>query len=376
MEQIVKGNNTFALDVYGKLKDNENNLFLSPYSISSALAMTYAGARGNTATQMAEVLHFLLSQKALHPAFANLSAHFQEIQQTGNVTLTIANALWIQEGLELLEDYLNLVKKYYDAGLFQVNFVEASEEVRQEINSWVEEQTHQKIRNILAPGTLNELTRLVLTNAIYFKGNWEMEFNKDQTQQESFWPTPGQEIQTPMMHQQSNFKYGETETVQILQMPYAGKELSLVALLPKTKDGLAELETQLTAERLGDWLPATFLRKVNVSFPKFKLTSQFSLSAALRNLGMTEAFSDKADFSGMESTSSLSISDVIHKAFVDVNEEGTEAAAATGVSIGVTSIREPEPIPEFKADHPFMFLIQEKQTGSILFLGRVMNPAE
>lgn len=375
MKPVVEGNNVFALNLYAKLVQEKSNLFFSPYSISTALAMTYAGARGETETQMADVLHFTLEQEALHPAFAKLSAHFQEIQQAGNVALDIANALWVQQDFTLLDLFLDTVKKYYQAGLFQVNFREAYEEVRIRINAWVEEKTNKKIQDLLAPGVLNELTRLVLTNAIYFKGNWAIEFKKDFTSEESFWVTPDEKVMVPMMHQENTFKYGENEIMQILQMPYKGEELSMVVLLPKDKDGLAQLEVRLAPDQLATWISEASMRNVQVFLPKFTLTSQCNLSGILQMMGMTDAFSGNADFSGIESEKQLSISEVIHKAFVEVNEEGTEAAAATAVVIGITAVAEPQPVPIFKADHPFIFFIRENQTGSLLFMGRIVNPA-
>ncbi|MBD3306097.1 serpin family protein [candidate division KSB3 bacterium] len=375
MAQLVKGNTQFALDLYGVLRQETGNLFFSPYSISTALAMTYAGARSETAQQMAETLHFAEDQKAVHPAFAALAEHFREIQTAGNVALSVANALWIQQDFALRESFLELIEQYYEAGLFQVNFREAYEEVRQRINAWVEKQTQDKIQNLLAPGTLSALTRLVLTNAIYFKGNWAIEFEEKFTKQEPFWMTPQQSVDVPLMYQENLFKYGEDETMQILQMPYVGEELSLVVLLPKERDGLPALEAALTPERLRQSVSSMTLRKVQVFLPKFKLTSQCNLSDVLKALGMDAAFSDEADFSGMDPEKRLNISEVIHKAFVEVNEEGTEAAAATAVVVGVTSVRDPEPVPVFRADHPFLFLIHDAQTGSLLFLGRMANPA-
>lgn len=376
MEQLVTGNNKFALQLYQELRSNEGNLFFSPYSISSALAMTYAGARDTTADQMAETLHFPKAQADAHLAFANLAAHFQDIQASGEVTLTIANALWLQQDFDVLESFLNIVKEQYQAGIFQVNFKAAYQDVRERINTWVAEQTNQKITDLLPPGTLSELTRLVLTNAIYFKGEWSTQFDPEHTQEEIFWTSPEKEVKTPLMHRKGSFQYGENDTVQILQIPYTGDQISMVVFLPKAKDGLAAMEATLSLECLTTWIEETFLREVDVFLPKFTLTSQFSLADTLKALGMREAFTTDADFSGIETTKSLNISDVIHKAFVEINEEGTEAAAATGVIIGVTSVQEkPEPIPIFKADHPFLFLIRDNHTGSLLFIGKMTNPA-
>jgi serpin B len=376
MKSLADGNNTFALDLYAHLSGEEKNLFFSPYSISTALAMTYAGARGKTEQQMAEVLHFTLDQESLHPAFANLADHFREIQKKGDIALSIANALWIQEDFELLKPFLTITKQYYEAKPFQVNFKEAYEDIRIEINKWVEKQTKEKIKDLLPQGVLSELTRLVLTNAIYFKGNWALQFEKELTQDESFWITPDKEIVTPMMHQEASFKYGEADSLQVLEMPYAGEDLSMIVLLPGEKDGLSELERKLNSENITTWTSESSYQEVDVYVPKFTMTSQFTLSAILKAMGMEDAFSGNADFSGIESSKQLNITDVIHKAFVEVNEEGTEAAAATGVVVGLTSVSEPQPVPIFKADHPFVFFIRDNHSESILFLGRVVNPSD
>lgn len=371
---VVKGNNTFALQLYHKLCATDGNLFFSPYSISSALAMTYAGASGETADQMAATLHFPAEQEALHSAFANLASHFHGMQENGKIALHIANALWIQQSVKVLESFLDIVKTQYQAGIFHVNFQTAYEEVRAEINAWVEKQTHQKIKELLPLGSLNALTRLVLTNAIYFKGNWDTPFDPKQTQEETFWLSPEKEILTPMMHRSAMVKYAENDALQLLHLPYTGEEISMIVLLPGAKDGLTDLEAQLTLENLTQWITQSSVREVEVFLPKFTLTSQFRLADTLKTMGMSAAFSENADFSKIEASKSLSISDVIHKAFVEVNEEGTEAAAATAVIVGLTSIAEPQPIPVFKADHPFIFLIRDSQTGSLLFCGRIMNP--
>lgn len=376
MKRLVDGNNTFACDLYAQLRGEEGNLFFSPYSISTALAMTYAGARGETEQQMADVLNFALEQESLHPAFANLIDHLQGIQKQGDIALNVANALWIQEDFELLKPFLKITKKYYGASPFQVNFKEAYEEVRIEINKWAEKKTKDKIKDLLPPGVVSELTRLVLTNAIYFKGNWALQFEKELTQDEPFWITPDKEIMTSMMHQKASFNYGEIDSLQILEMPYAGEDLSMIILLPGEKDGLSELERRLNIENMLTWTSQASYQEVDVYVPKITITSQFTLSATLNAMGMTDAFSGNADFSGMEPSKQLSITDVIHKAFVEVNEEGTEAAAATGVVVELTSVREPQPVPVFKADHPFVFFIRDNYSESILFLGRVANPSE
>ena len=369
---VVEGNTAYALDLYEKLKESEGNLFFSPYSISTALAMTYAGARGNTEKQMAKVLHFTLDQKQLHPAFAHLEAQLNIVQEKGNIDLSVANALWIQKDYVFLKEFLDLTKKSYGAVLNRVDFKGACEAARGKINTWVEEETKNKIKDLIKPGILDSLTRLVLANAIYFKGRWESQFEKSKTKQATFWLSPGNSLKVPMMNQKQKFRYMENDSLQILELPYVGNNLSMIVLLPKKVDGLAQLEAALSVKNLTTWMDLLREREILVFLPKYKMSSQFSLGQTLASMGMSDAFTGKADFSGMTGNKDLYISAVIHKAFVDVNEEGTEAAAATAVAMGFLSM--PVPPPIFRADHPFIFLIRHNPSESILFLGKVVNP--
>jgi serpin B len=370
----VRGNTAFALSLYQKLSSTEGNLFLSPFSISTALAMTFAGAQGNTAREMAAALHFSVEGEELHSAFAGLKRNLLEADGKGGVRLKVANALWPQQGYPFLPEYLALLERYYGTTATPVDYARTSEQARQTINQWVERETERKIKDLIPSGILGPLTRLVLTNGIYFKGDWASQFKKSATHDAPFHGTPGSSIKVPMMTQQHRFRYGERDDLQILELPYAGKELSLVVLLPRRVDGLRELEGALTAEGLADWTGRLRGQEVVVFLPRFKLISQFRVDAALQALGMVDAFSPgKADFAGMDGKPHwLYIGAVLHKAFVDVNEEGTEAAAATGVVVGITSARV-QP-PTFRADRPFLFLIRDNQTGSILFMGRVVDP--
>ncbi len=389
---IVEGNNKFALQSYAKLRAREGNLFFSPYSISTALAMTYAGARGKTEKQMAEVLRFPTVTKLIgepkgglmalpgwhrlrfHSAFGRIIKDLNNRGKKGGYELTVANALWGQKGYGFLKEFPELIKTNYDGRLNEVDFVRAAEAARKTINTWVEKKTRNKIKNLIPKGVLNRLTRLVLTNAIYFKGNWASQFKKDRTKNAPFTLAGGEKVDVPMMNQTADFNYMETEDFQGLELPYVDNELSMIILLPKQVDGLAEFEKTLTLKNLSQWLAKLRKRKVIVSIPKFKMTSQFRLAEVLKSMGMTNAFvPDVADFSGMNSKRDLFIWAVIHKAYVDVNEEGTEAAAATAVVVGITSVM-PGKIPVFRADHPFLFLIRDNDSGSILFIGRVMNP--
>jgi serpin B len=373
---VVDGNNQFAFDLYDELAhDRDGNLLFSPYSISTALAMTYAGARGNTAAEMAEVLHFTLPHQRLHPAFGQIIADLNDAEREG-YELSVANRLWGQRGLNFLPEFLATTRDQYQAPLEQLDFARNTEQARQTINGWVEGQTHDRIKDLIPEGALNRLTRLVLTNAIYFKGDWEHQFDEDLTEPSPFMVTPDEELSVPMMHQTNRFGYAALPECQILEMPYAGEDLSMVAVLPNEMDGLAELEEWLTPETLDDSIDQLQTRDVSVFMPKFEMTSDCKLADLLVSMGMPEAFSDCADFSGMTGRKDLKISNVLHKAFMELNEEGTEAAAATAVIVETTSasVSPLPPIPVFRADHPFAFFLRDNLTGSILFMGRVVEP--
>jgi len=369
---VVSGNNQFAFDLYAGLAGQEQgNLFFSPYSVSTALAMTYAGARGNTEAQMASALHFSLPQDDLHAAFGDVIGDLNGSQREG-YQLNTANRLWGQQGYGFLPEYLDVTQLNYGAELAQVDFIGATEPTRQTINHWVEEQTQQKIKNLIPSGALSPQTRLVLTNAIYFKSDWKYKFDPDRTQLVPFWTTPDEQVNVSMMHQLNNFKHAALPTFQILELLYTSEDLSMIALLPNERDGLAELEASLTAETLSQSADQMVSKKVALSIPKFGMTQKFGLSSVLSSLGMSDAFSPTAaDFSGMNGEGNLHISSVLHKAFINLDEEGTEAAAATVVVVGTTSVG--PPIPQFYADHPFMFFIRDNRTESILFMGRVAD---
>jgi len=376
-QAIVKGNNEFALELYAKLRTQEGNLFFSPYSISTALAMAYAGARGETESQMAKALHFFTTPSTSGGFASEFGAIVKDLNvrgAKGGYELNVANALWGQRGYGFLAEFLEPIKNNYGGELNEVDFINASETARQTINSWVEKQTRNKIKDLIQQGVLDSMTRLVLTNAIYFKGNWARQFEKDKTKESPFTLISGKEVNVPMMNQTAEFNYMEADDFQGLELPYVNDELSMIILLPRKVDGLSGLEKILVMEKFSGWLSELGKREVIVSVPKFKMTSQFSLADVLRSMGMTDAFSVKANFSGMNGKRDLFISAVVHKAYVDVYEEGTEAAAATAVVMKTTSVM-PGQIPVFRADHPFLFLIRDNKTGSILFIGRAMNPS-
>ena len=383
-EMIVKGNTDFAFDLYAQLKDAEGNLFFSPYSISTALAMTYAGARGETEKQIAKTLHFPVVQyfdsDPFQRDYCNLIKQLNAQGQNGDYQLIIANALWAQKDYpfrnipEGFESFLGWVESCYKARVENVDFVNETEKTRKKINKWVEDETNKQIQNLIPEGVLNAMTRLVLTNAVYFKGDWAETFDKAKTKDADFFISADTTVTAPLMYQKETVEYAENDLLQILQLPYQGDDLSMVFLLPKDKHGLADLETELTAEKLTEWQKQLHKEDVFIYLPRFKITSQFSLNDTLAKMGMPDAFDEsKANLSGMTGNKDLFISAVLHKAFVEVNEEGTEAAAATGVMIGLTSVRTTSP-HVFRADHPFIFIIKDNNTGSILFVGRVADP--
>ena len=379
VEALVSANTAFALDLYQRLRRGEGSIFFSPYSISVALAMTYAGARGATAEEMARVLHFDLfgetggSAPRLHSAFGELIRRVNALGEAGNYQLSVANALWGQKGAGFLPGFLDLTRTHYGAGLREVDFASATEAARKTINAWVEEETQDRIEDLIPPGVLDALTQLVLTNAIYFKGTWASQFSREATREEPFTLPDGDRVTVSMMRRTGEYRYAESEALQVLELPYAGDDLSMVVLLPRKVGGLSDLERRLTPENLHGWLAGLRSRRVQVSLPRFTLASGFRLAEALRALGMADAFTPgRADFSGMNGRRDLYISAVLHKAFVEVNEEGTEAAAATAVVMVKSAA--PSPPVVFRADHPFLFLIRERPSGSILFLGRLLNP--
>lgn len=372
--EAVRGSNAFAVNLYAHLCSEPGNLFFSPESISEAFAMTYAGASGETADQMAQVFHFTLPPARLHPAMGALLKQMNAANPA--YELHVADALWAQQGEEYRSSFLHVLKSDYAAELHQVDFKTSPDLVRGNINQWIEKQTGDRIRDMLQPGTVTPMTRLVLTNAIYFKGSWVDQFSPRDTTPGTFHITPAQSVQAPFMSRAGAYYYLDGGTFQAIALPYKGSHLSMVILLPKKGDGLAALEQSFTAAALDGWMQKLqFEDKVDLRLPRFTMTQQFELSKALTAMGMPAAFTDHADFSGMSASSGLKISAAIHKAFVDVNETGTEAAAATATEFMATAARvEPPPIV-FNADHPFLFLIRDMSSGSILFLGRVEDPS-
>jgi serpin B len=339
--------------------------------------MTYTGARSQTATEMAATLHLDKPQGEVPANYAALEQRLAAIGKGGKVKLHTANSLWYQRDYPFRKEFLEIGRKSFSAELAGVDFAKDTEGSRVRINKWVAGKTADKIPELLQTGVLDASTRLVLCNAIYFKGDWAKQFDTKATRPADFFVTPDKTVQVPMMSQKLKVRHAARDELSLVELPYQGGDLSLVVLLPDTKDGLKSLESRLTGANLVAWLGELNQARetdVLVELPKFKLSSQFGLKPALSALGMPTAFRSGADFSGMDGSRDLFISAVVHQAVVEVNEQGTEAAAATAVTISLTSFQEPRPVPVFRADHPFLFLIREKQSGSILFLGRMLNP--
>ena len=379
ISSLTDDNGVFAFNLYKLVSQEEGNLFYSPYSISAALAMTYAGARGDTEKQMADTLQFHLSQNQLHPAFNSLD---QELASRGEgakgkdgegFRLNIVNAIWGQKDYAFLVSFLDTLAENYGAGLRILDFVNETEPSRTTINDWVSDETEGRIKDLIPQGAINAMTRLVLTNAIYFNAAWQYPFKEDATFSGVFHLLNGGEVTVPMMQQQESFAYAKGDNYQALELPYDGRELSMVILLPNSGQ-FEEFEKAINYQQVKDIMAELERREVRLKMPKFEFDSSFSLKKTLTEMGMPVAFSADADFSGMTGNKDLFISDVIHKAFVFVDEAGTEAAAATAVIMELTAMPE-EPI-EVTLDRPFIFLIRDIETGAILFIGRVMNPGE
>jgi serpin B len=370
----------FNSDLYAKLKTSKGNIFYSPTSIEIALAMTAAGARGTTASQMQQVLHLPSDTASANAGAAQLLSSWTTPSATGP-TLTIANRLWGQKGYAFLPDYLQTTRDSFGAELAQVDYKTAAEQARSTINGWVADQTNQKILNLIPAGSVTALTRLVLTNAVYFKGAWQVAFDKALTKNAPF-KTSASSVSVPTMHHSfTRASYTDNAHAQIVALPYKGDathSLSIIIALPKPGTKVGDLESDLSATAVTDWTKKMTPVPVNVSLPRFKTSAQMDLGTTLKQLGMPLAFTDSADFTGMATKGSdpLEITSVVHKAYVDVNEEGTEAAAATGVVMGTRAAMIGAPPIEFKVDHAFLFFIRDDRSGAILFAGRIEDPSK
>ena len=371
----AQANTAFALDLYAGIRASAGNVFFSPYSVSTCLAMTYAGARGETESQMARVLHFSGPAAQTQAAFGELQRAITHNAAKAGLQLRSANGLWAQAGHPFRPEFLSTTRKDYQARLEQADFKTEGEAARQSINQWVAKQTEDKIRDLLPGGSVNAMTRMVLANAVYFKGLWAKPYEKDQTATLPFFLTGGGQAPAPLMHHVDEVPYFEDDLFQAVDLPYQGGQFALTVLLPRDKNGCSRLESQITPDLIHRSVAQMRKQRVEIFLPRFKLEYQTELKAALTRLGMPDAFSPSSDFSGMDGTHGLYISGVFHKAWVEVNEAGTEAAAATGVVMAMRAARPIAHPPVFRADHPFVFFIREVPSGSILFLGRLANPA-
>ena len=385
INELASDNGNFAFDLYSALSDGEDNLFFSPFSISQVLAMAYAGARGETERQMAETLRYGLPQNKLHPAFNALDCTLRSrgedpSRSTGpdeedtRFRLNIANAVWGQEGFEFQGEFLDILAENYGGEMRPLNFVAEPEESRVTINDWVAKETEDKIKNLFPQGTINSQNRLVLTNAIYFNAAWLWPFNPRDTIERSFHLLDGSKVEVPMMTESNHqfFSYAQGDGFQAVEIPYGGFETSMIALLPD-EEKFEGFENALSAGILDQVLKELEIRNITLTMPRFEYESAFALKETLAKMGMPDAFSGAADFSGITDVKELWIAAVVHKAFVSVDEKGTEAAAATGVVMLASGTGE-EPIV-VTLDRPFIFLIRDEPTGTILFLGRVMDPS-
>jgi serpin B len=378
LQALAVGNTAFALDLYQQIREPKGNLFYSPFSISEALAMVYAGAHGDTEAQMASALHFTLPQAQLHPAFDSIDLALASRGQGAKgqdgapFQLSVANALWGQIGFPFASPFLDTLAESYGAGMHVVDFIKSPEPSRQIINTWVSNHTAGKIPQLFDQGTITPDNRLVLTNAVYFNAAWMYPFEPGKTQTAAFTRSDGTQVQVPTMAQTQELQYGSGSDYAAVALPYGDAQLSMVIVLPK-QGGLDAFEGSLTADNLGAILDGMTTYEVDLTLPKLKIQSSFSLADQLAKLGMTDAFTEKADFSGIDGRTDLFISAVVHKAWVDVDEAGTEAAAATGVGVGTTAIANQATM---HVDHSFLFFIRDAGTRTIVFAGRVDDPSQ
>lgn len=372
IQPLVENNNTFALDLYANLSTSEDNLCISPFGVSTALAMTFAGARGNTEKQMKDVMQVSMSQYEFHKNFARLLGQISTVGQ--GIELLLAHSIFPHNNYPFLESFVSLLRENYKTTLAPLKYSEP-EKARKTINQWVSEKTQEHISELIPVGMLTPLTRLVLVNAIYFKGLWEKPFDKRDTMNSPFRVSNEKLVNVPMMRQKAEFKYTKDDFVQILELPYQGKSLSLILILPKDGDDLAKVEKALSFKKLSSWSKNMFEATVDVHLPLFKIKSNFILNDTLISMGMSDAFNvDRADFSGMDGMTypeGLYISDTMHQADIEVNEEGATATAATAVVLALRGLPQEY---QFHANHPFIFLLRENTTGTILFIGKVLNP--
>ena len=378
-EAYVKTINEFSFNFFEQLYQNpsmEDNLFYSPYSVFTALAMTYEGAKKTTASEMAEVLNIQQDNESFHSYVHSLYTH---LNKDSEYTISTANALWIRENYQILNTYLDTVETYYQATSQRVDFSKPAQ-AAEIINQWVENNTNNLIQDLISPSDINpELCRLILTNAIYFNGTWQVQFDEANTTDREFELPSGENTTVSTMTltgTEDRFNYTETEELQLLELPYAGNEISMIIGLPKEGVPLSTVINDLNETKYNAWFDSMEKEEVDIYLPKFKIeTPVLNLNQHLQNLGIQKAFTTGADFSGITGNKDLHISDVLHKAYIDVNEEGTEAAAATAVIMRLTSNGGTSSRITFDCNHPFFFMLQHKETGTILFMGTVEHPS-
>lgn len=377
---LVQANNAFAFQLYRNLNAGNENICISPYSVSSAFAMVYTGSGGTTQTEIGSVLHFSNPPKEINSTFAQLDQFltYHPSSIPGDFLILIANSLWVQSNQTVLPDFIDAMSKFFKAGLKRVDFIKHADTARSEINRWTKEKTQNKITDLLSAKEISNTTRMILVSTLYLKAKWMEPFDTRVSQPVPFFKSEEETKLVPMMTQTAIFPYLHTEDFAILEMPYVkfknGPELAMIFVLPHQNQGLAEVEKSLTAESLSKWTESLKEERVIVTIPKFKISEAVNLNETLQKMGMRQAFSDAADFSGISPIKNLKISQVLQKTLISVDEGGTEAAAATSVSMTATAVLNTKEPIIFRADHPFVFAIIEKKTGSILFLGRLVNP--
>jgi serpin B len=374
VKTLVDGNTALALDLYQKLRVAPGNVFFSPFGISTGLGLVYAGARGGTESELGRAAHFGLAQNDLHPAFGELMNRMGRLQHVSRLTLLTANGLWCQQGHSFLNSFLDLARKDYRAEAETADFKQAADAASSRINAWVTRRTHGRINEVLAAARLDPATRLVLCNAIYFKGNWRSSFDARKTRPAPFRLSTNETASVPTMTQEAELKTTWIEEPQatVLELPYYGADLAMVIILPEAADGLEEIENVLTPEKLNSWLArldTASPEKTRVHLPRFTTRQRMDLVPVLRSLGVVSAFNETADFSGMDGTMNLFLGRALQRTFIEVNETGTEAAAVT---LFVTMSKSKTGC--FYADHPFLFLIRDRASGTILFMGRLADP--
>lgn len=376
---IAQSSNEFAFDLYERSSATAGNLFFSPSSIHTALSMAAAGANGNTALQMNLTLRFDQETQRTLTALQSLLSSINQSGAFGEVRafdLVTANALWAQKGYPFQPAYVNAMRSAFGAAIESMDFTAAPEPSRQKINAWVAGKTNDRIKDLLPAGSVDPMTRLVLTNAIYFKAAWAQKFAKESTKSGDFHISATDKCEAHFMHDLDRYPYFENDQYQMLELPYSAWALSMLVVLPKKMDGLRSVERDLTAPRFAESAKQLQMHKIELSLPKYKFETSMTLNDTLIAMGMRDAFApDKADFSAMSTAEKFSISIVLHKAYIDVNEEGTEAAAATAVALAGSAMPKPEDPVVFNANHPFFFAIRHNRTGAILFMGRVMDPS-